>query len=599
MNTSTPLPRQHYRTTADATAAEAARLRRAMYRYGTLRLLIVVALLVGWVGWGKTAGGALVAGLALGVAAFVTLVVVHQRLARRRGYAERLGRLCEDELKGLDGDHSAFDGAAERVDAGHPFSLDLDLFGDRSLFQAANRTVTPAGRAALADWFARPLTVKAAIEARQQAVAELAGRPALRHHFIVTGTMTAHPAAVDLSLSRTAADFPGGGFWRVAVWAVPAIWVALGAGFATGVVPGAVLTLWFLASLAISNSQFVRINKWHNRADKLSAALRTRVKLLEIVEGADLASEFFTDIRSRLLSGGRPASRAIGRLARRIEALDQRASLAGILLNIFLLRDLRTALGLARWHAEHGPAIERWFAALADFDALVSLAGYAFNRPGDTWPEIVEGYFAFTGRALGHPLMAAERCVRNDLAIDRPPYVMIVTGANMAGKSTWLRTVGINFVLACLGVPVCAEQLTVSPCALVTGLHTADSLAGGESYFFAELKRIGAIIERLRSGERLFVLLDEILKGTNSIDKQKGSLALVRQLVALGACGIVATHDLALGALEAELPGSVGNYRFEADMTDTGLSFAYTLRPGVAENMNACYLMRKMGILVD
>lgn len=599
MSPSTRSPRQYYRTTAEAASAEAVRLRRRMHRCGTLRLSIVVALVAGWVVWGAAGGGWLVGGSTVAAVAFVAGVVAHQRLARRRQVAERLERLCEDELKGLAGDHSAFDGAAERVSAGHPFSLDLDIFGDRSLFQAVNRTVTPGGRAVLADWFERPLTGKAAIEARQRAARELAGHPALRHHFIVVGSTAARAAAPDTTLSQGAAGLPARGFWRVAVWVVPAVWVALGAGFAAGVVPAGVLALWFLASLVIGGSQFVRINKLYNRADKLSAALRTGVKLLEIAEGADLTSELFVGIRRRLLPGGLPASRAIRRLARRVEALDQRGSMAGILLNIFMLRDIRSALGLARWYAACGPAVEEWFAALADFDALVSLAGYAFNRPDDAWPEIAEGYFTLAGRGLGHPLLPAEGCVRNDLEIDRHPYVMIVTGANMAGKSTWLRTVGVNFVLACLGAPVCAARLTVSPCALVTGLHTADSLAGGESYFFAELKRIGSIIERLRSGERLFVLLDEILKGTNSVDKQKGSLALVRQLVALDACGIVATHDLALGALAGESAGSVGNYRFEAEVRGDGLSFAYTLRPGVAENMNACRLMRKMGILVD
>lgn len=168
----------------------------------------------------------------------------------------------------------------------------------------------------------------------------------------------------------------------------------------------------------------------------------------------------------------------------------------------------------------------------------------------------------------------------------------------MAGKSTYLRTIGLNHVLACCGMPVCAESLTVYPANLVTSLRTSDDLMKNESYFFAELKRLKMIIDRLQSGEKLFIILDEILKGTNSVDKQKGSLALMKQLIRLNGCGIIATHDLVLGTLEEEFPGQIRNFRFEADITDNQLTFTYLLRPGVAQNMNACFLMQKMGITI-
>ena len=187
-------------------------------------------------------------------------------------------------------------------------------------------------------------------------------------------------------------------------------------------------------------------------------------------------------------------------------------------------------------------------------------------------------------------------CVRNDVNISKSPFFLVITGANMAGKSTYLRTIGINHTLACAGAPVCAEQLTFYPGRLVTNLRTADSLADNESYFFAELKRLKMIIDRLQSGEELFIILDEILKGTNSEDKQKGSLALMKQLIALNGNGIIATHDLVLGNLESEYPDNVKDYRFEADITNDNLTFSYKIREGVAQNMNACFLMKKMGI---
>jgi DNA mismatch repair ATPase MutS len=244
----------------------------------------------------------------------------------------------------------------------------------------------------------------------------------------------------------------------------------------------------------------------------------------------------------------------------------------------------------------YGKETQDWFDALGRFDALSSLAGFAFNHPSYTWPAIATSYFQLSGKALGHPLIRRELCVKNDILIDDNPRFLIITGANMAGKSTYLRTVGINFLLAVVGAPVCADELTVYPAQIVTSLRTTDSLAGNESYFFAELKRLKMIIDRLKQGEELFIILDEILKGTNSVDKQKGSLALMKQLAACDTRGIIATHDLALGALAQDFPHLIKNYCFEADITGDSLSFTYHLREGIAQNMNASFLMQKMGI---
>jgi DNA mismatch repair ATPase MutS len=276
--------------------------------------------------------------------------------------------------------------------------------------------------------------------------------------------------------------------------------------------------------------------------------------------------------------------------------LDQRFTLTGILFNLFTFRDIRTSISIERWNRKYGADAEAWFDALARFDALSSLAGYAFNHPGYIYPALADSYFQMSGKALGHPLIRREVCVKNDITIGQYPCFLIITGANMAGKSTYLRTVGVNFLLAELGVPVCADELTVYPAKLFTSLRTSDSLAGNESYFFAELKRLKMIIDCLHRGEKLFIILDEILKGTNSIDKQKGSLALMRQLITHNTRGIIATHDLALGALEQEFPNRIKNYCFEADINGNNLTFSYRLRDGIAQNMNAFFLMKKMGI---
>ena len=315
-------------------------------------------------------------------------------------------------------------------------------------------------------------------------------------------------------------------------------------------------------------------------------------KVLSIAESLDIIHNRF------YRSDGQTASSIIKKLSGHIGALNQRFSAIGVILNIFTLRDTRMAIKLEKWKIEHGEDTERWFEALALFDAYCSLGGFAFNHPEYIYPEIADVYFKMEGKALGHPLLRRDICVKNDIEIRKSPWFLIITGANMAGKSTYLRTIGVNYLLGCIGAPVCAASLTLYPARMVISLRTSDSLASNESYFFAELKRLKMIIDRLQQGEQLFIILDEILKGTNSIDKQKGSLALMKQLVANQACGIIATHDLALGELEKEFPNQIKNYRFEADIQDNELTFSYQLREGIAQNMNACFLMKKMGITV-
>jgi len=296
------------------------------------------------------------------------------------------------------------------------------------------------------------------------------------------------------------------------------------------------------------------------------------------------------------LTGSMSASEAIRKLKSHHSNLGQSVVFpVFLILNPFLLWNVRYACKVEKWILEHKDHIGRWFDAIGKFDAFVSLSFYTYNHPDYAFPEITD-FFVFEGKGLGHPLIKRDICVRNDVLLPKKPYFLVVTGANMAGKSTYLRTIGINHIMACAGMPVCAESLKIFPGKLVTNLRTADSLADNESYFFAELKRLKMIIDRLKSDEELFIILDEILKGTNSEDKQKGSFALMRQLLALNGNGVIATHDLLLGKLEQEYPDNVKNYRFEADIKSDHLIFSYKLKEGIAQNMNASFLMKKMGI---
>ena len=506
------------------------------------------------------------------------------------------------ERNGLAYDFSPFDGAPDKSSSDHPFSLDLDLFGEHSLFQSVNRTVTALGRERLADWFLQPLSNKEEICRRQEAIQELAQRTTLRQHFYVTGI--ARPGSPnDLRLlellGRRENYFLGKPLWRLLVWIVPGLWLLLGVAAGMGWIGTSALTTYFFISLIIANCRVKQINALYQTVDKMEHIFHTYSDLMKSIEDSDqFQSDALKQIGRDLSNASEPASRAIQRLSSYIDGLNQRFSLAGLIFNILYLRDTRHAIQLERWKERYAGQVGVWLEALARFDAYSSLGGYAFNHPDYIYPEIADRYFQMKGKALGHPLLDRRICVRNDIEIQASPWFLIITGANMAGKSTYLRTVGVNYLLACIGAPVCADSLTVYPARLVTSLRTSDSLASNESYFFAELKRLKMIIDSLQNGEQLFIILDEILKGTNSVDKQKGSLALVKQLIAHDSCGIIATHDLILGTLADEFPEHIRNYRFEADIRNDELTFSYQLREGIAQNMNACFLMKKMGITV-
>ena len=298
-----------------------------------------------------------------------------------------------------------------------------------------------------------------------------------------------------------------------------------------------------------------------------------------------------------LTEGEASAFGAVRKLSAISKAFDYRLNiLIGIPLNIFFLWDILQSIRLEKWKNVYGDRLPLWFDTLAQVDELCSFAGFAFQHPEGVFPEIVTEGFHVKGKNLKHPFIDPVVCVGNPVNIDSWSRFHVITGANMAGKSTYLRTVGINYVLAMTGAPVLADSFVFTPVQLFTGIKTSDSLQDGESYFFAELKRLKEIIVRLEKDEKLFIILDEVLRGTNSKDKQKGSKALLRQFVRLGASGLIATHDLTLGELAADFPENVINKRFEVEIEHDQLQFDYQLKEGVAQNLNATFLMKKMGI---
>jgi DNA mismatch repair ATPase MutS len=361
---------------------------------------------------------------------------------------------------------------------------------------------------------------------------------------------------------------------------------------------------WFglvFCSFTIASSKLIRkitlIQESYNKTLKM---LSTYVHLIELADKQSMESPLLTSLKKEFESHGKKAPLILSILAKELDRLDLRNNLIlYALLEGSMFWQLRQMLRIERWKEEYGTHLLQWLEALGQLDALCALGTFAFNHEEYTYPIITDKPFVFRAKDMGHPLMHREQCVVNDVEIPQQPYFLIITGANMAGKSTYLRTIGCNYILACIGAPVCCSSLEIYPAHLMTSLRTSDSLANNESYFFAELKRLQQILDRLKSGEEMFIILDEILKGTNSMDKQKGSLALVKQLLQLKTNGIIATHDLLLGDLKQHFPDEISNYCFEADIQNNELTFSYQLREGVAQNMNACFLMQKMGIVID
>lgn len=578
-------------------------IQQRIYRIGTVRLLLFVAGIAGAIYFRQEGWMVVVPIILVCLVPFLILMKVHDRLFYAKDYTQNLIQINENELAAIDYRTDCFDGGKEFQDPSHAYSYDLDLFGERSLFQYLNRTSTSFGRKQLAEWFIRPLNRKSEIECRQEAVRELTPQLDFRQQFQATG-MTYKGKLSDgdnlLQWAQSHTEFRHSRLLSILSYIFPSLnllFLVLGIA---DVLSFNWLTGSFILCVIISIGLQKKITLFQISYENKLAILGSYIRQMKLMETLRPACKTLHTCCNHLNTGKEPASEAIRQLSKEMNALNQRNNiLAYILLNGLLFWEVRQVMRIERWKERHAASLPVWLDAIGEMDALCSLAGFAYNHPDYAYPTATETPFILCAERMGHPLIHRDRCVRNDIHMEKRPYFIIITGANMAGKSTYLRTIGVNYLLACVGAPVCADRMTFYPAHLVTSLRTTDSLNDNESYFFAELKRLKEIIDRLNAGEELFIILDEILKGTNSIDKQKGSLSLIKQFIQLQANGIIATHDLQLGTLAELYPAHISNYRFEASIANNELTFSYKMQKGVAQNMNACFLMKKMGIFVE
>lgn len=532
----------------------------------------------------------------LSMVAFALLVRRHSELFNERSHLENLVKIQNQEIQGLKGDSSCFVSGAEFVDTHHPYTHDLDIFGEGSLFQSINRCNTRQGKKELANRFSKSLATAEEIQTNQIAIRDLTGKTDFRQHFQAAG-MEIEELPGDRGQLLAWLDVPSfiyaKPFLKVVLYALPLATIICIAGtfFYSAIKPVAVL-------LALSQWAFLgfyskRINVFHEYISQKKAILEKYAHILHYLQREGFNSSLMQNIAYQ----AHDADTKVRSLASLVSGLNARLNvLLNLVVNSVLMYDMQYVYRLEKWKQENSGNLKLWLDTISQAEVLCSLGTFAFNHPSFTYP-LIEKDLVIEASELGHPLIPVKECVTNDLMLGKNGSVLIITGANMAGKSTFLRTVGVNLVLALSGAPLCARTFRCPVIDLRSGMRTTDSLRDHQSYFYAELDRLKAIMDELRNDNPLLILLDEILKGTNSTDKQAGSIALVKQLLPRPCLALIATHDLAMGGLEKEFPQQVRNYCFEATIENDQLSFDYKLKTGLAQTMNATFLMRKMGII--
>ncbi|MBO9701094.1 MAG: hypothetical protein J7604_12860 [Sporocytophaga sp.] len=563
---------------------------------GTLRLCSAIAFLACLYFMFQDANALTVIGSAALLFVFIAFVIKSLNLKRKKKFYTTLIDLNQGELDGLEGDHSAFNNGVEFINPSHPYSYDLDLFGDASFFQSVNRTCLPESSFRLASILLKPLNQQQYILERQEAINVLKDKIEFRQHFYAHGSEITNEESSQKALLdwlQTSSNIVTG-FIRIASIITPIICLVLiiSSLFVDGLWSYIMLIVAF--HWAIYGITVKKINAYHQTIGKKHNYLSGYQKVLDLIRKEDFDN---ASLKSYKINA-EVAHLAFSKLKKLTGRFDYRLNgLFGPIMNSFFLYDFHCIYALEKWKKEHHDQVSQWLNTCEYLDALNSLAGFAFNNPRFIFPIISEGKPRVYFKSLGHPLIPESKRITNDFELGSSQNLMIVTGANMAGKSTFLRAVGLNTLLAQTGCPVCAIHGEATTLDIYSSMRTSDSLKDQTSYFHAELKRLKLIIDIARNGTPLLILIDEMLKGTNSDDKLSGSIAMVEELKDLNCASIIATHDLALGDTELKYPEKICNFCFESLIQNNDVTFDYKMRQGKATNKNATFLMKKMGII--
>mgnify|MGYP002747109463 FL=1 len=541
--------------------------------------------------------------LLLGIGAilvFIFLTLWDSQIIYRQHLIEELLRINTLESDYLAGNFSALDQGERFNDPAHPYAHDLDLFGEDSLFQHLNRTVTFSGTQKLVSWLLSLSKDPEVIHSRQQAAEELCAEPEWCQHFRAAGAL--HPTqaldAVILKSGPTESPFfSKHSTVRLILWIANTIVIVSWAVTSFTPLPFSISLVLSLLQLSALALYIKKINAYHQRLNLFLKTISNYLPLVRLIHDQSFRSPYLQKIRHSLFTPESNSLQALTQLHRIQNSLDQRGNIViAFILNGLYLKDFHTLLRLDHWRKKYGPDIETWTDVLSEADALISMANYRFNHPAYCLPVICQDRLLDT-EEIGHPLLKSERNVTKDFSIRSLHQIAIVTGANMAGKSTFLRTIGVNLILAQSGNVVCSRYFAFQPMTLFTSMRTTDSLSKDTSYFHAELLRLQQLVNIAQQEDKVFIILDEMLKGTNSVDKLNGSLAFLKRILSYPISGLVATHDLALGELADDFPEHFFNVCFEIVHSGSQITYDYKLHPGISSNMNASILLKQMGLI--
>ena len=560
----------------------------------TILALIVAALIVGF--WLLVTKGHSIYWIVLPIFVFVICAVIHTQVLRALRNCRRAVAFYERGLARLGGEWAGHGQTGGRfLELAHPYARDLDIFGQASLFELLCTARTRAGEEVLANWLLAAAPPEE-VTLRQAAVSEMRDRLAFREDLFVLSEgvdAAGHPDAL-------AAWGEGTSSWgspslRVVLPVLAGLWViSLVAWLGWGLWPAALLMS--LLNTIVFGQLKKRAEVGFPAIDAAVREVQLIADVLERLEREPFSSPKLVALQGRFRSGGACASRAIVRLAQLTQSFESRRSYLVAMLDPFIFWGLQHGLAIEAWRKRFGPQIRGWVAALGEMEALSDVAGYSYEHPDDVFPEFTADAPQFEARGVAHPLISEQNAVRNDVNLGREVRLLIVSGPNMAGKSTFIRAVGVNVVLAQCGAPVRARKLTLSPLTLGASVCILDSLQGGVSRFYAEITRLKLIMDMMNGPTPVLFLLDELLSGTNSHDRRIGSEAIVRALVQRNAVGMITTHDLALAEIAESFDGRAANVHFQ-DRLDAGrLRFDYRLTPGVVQTSNALELMRAIGL---
>ena len=584
---------EFYTTKVNGFEKQIEALNKQLFTFSILRLLIFLGTIVA-IYFASVDAKYVIGVLCVGIPLFLYLVSKYTNLKHQKSKLEALKEINAVELQVLKRDYSNLPNGKEYADDIHYFSQDIDLFGEGSFYQVSNRTKLAEGSLLLADIYKENSINE--IKEKQEAIAEIAAKVDWRQEFSAMAALTktetsTHTIATWLKNYKS--------FVPKAMKFIPSVFsiisVTIFIAYFLDYLPESVLITWLVLGMVIVGLFTKKVTNLGQSASKMKSTFDQYNQLLTMIEETEFTSNLLKRQKANILSNGEQNSKVLKKFASLLSNLDRNNNLLYLIFaNGFFLRSLTDCLAVEKWIEEHGKSVETWFNTIAFFDAYNSLGNFAFNHPNFTYPTITDDEVVLNSKNAGHPLLDPKKSILNDITIESGQF-FIITGANMAGKSTFLRTVSLQIMMANVGLPVCAQEVSYSPIKLITSMRTTDSLTDDESYFFSELKRLRYIVDEIQV-DRYFIVLDEILKGTNSTDKALGSRKFVERLVKSKSTGIIATHDLSLCEVANEY-NAVKNHYFDAEIIDNELHFDYTFKDGICQNMNASFLLKKMGII--